>query len=263
MKKLLFLLLFPLLTFGQFNPIFFAGSVKKSPLLSNLAAYYKFDNSLIDATGFSPTGIETGIDYVSGKTGNAARFDSPTDRITMADNINFSFTDNVNDIPFSINMWVYFTGFSSTSNTLINKRGTATPGGEWEVSVNGSRLSFAKMDQNGNTIYQYIQSPLSLFSLNTWYNITVTDDGTKTVAGMKMYINSILITTINSSSGVYTGMIDSTSQVRFGLASYSTSAANTAHQGYIEDVGIWKNRVLTQSEINYLYNSGAGRTYPF
>lgn len=233
------------------------------PILKNLIAYYKFDNNATDSSGLCPNGTETGIDYVSGKTGNAARFNSASDRIDVADTDNLSFTDNVNDIPFSINMWVYFTGFSSSLNVLINKRGTASAGGEWEISYQGGRLSFAKMNQNGNTIYQYIQSTINPFSLNTWYNITFTDDGTKTVAGMKMYINSVLNASINSSSGTYVGMLNSTSLVRFGLPSFVTSAANSAHQGYIEDVGIWKNRVLTQSDIDYLYNSGNGRTYPF
>jgi len=264
MKNFLFILLLPCFCTGQFNPIFFgSGNAKPiNPGNTNLIAYYKLDNDAVDATGLSPNGTATGIDYVAGKTGNAARFNAGTDRIDIADTDNLSFTDGVNDLPFSVSVWVYFTAFSGNTNTIISKRGTTTDV-EWQLlyfDVSG-KLQFQKYSGGGNVISQGIKAFNAV--LNTWYHIVVTDDGSKTFAGMRVYVNGILQVSTDISSGVYAGMANGTSITRFGLNSFSLTDPTRAHQGYLEDIGIWRGRVLTLSEIKYLYNNGSGKTYPF
>lgn len=269
MKKILFLLLFPLICFGQLNPILFNSGIpisglKTNPTNTDLVAYYNLDSNTNDQTGLSPNGVATGIDYVAGKTGTCARFDSGTDKIVIADSDNLSFTSGGGvDLPFSISMWVYFTGFNSVGNWLINKRETVSQIGEWQIVYSGSRLIFQKYGSI-DTTYQAIQTGTNPFSLNSWYFITCTDDGSKTNAGMKIYINSFLKTVISSNNGTYTGMINSNKETVIGLINNS-GVANpaTAHLGYIEDVAIWKNKVLTQAEINYLYNANRANIYPF
>jgi len=231
-------------------------------LNKNLVAYYKLNSSTTDSLGLSPTGTAIGVDYVAGKTGNAARFDAATDRIDIVDTTNMSFTDGTIDIPFSISLWVYFVGFNSIGNWLINKRNAVSGGDEWQIEYYQNRIQFNKFDKANNTILQSVGTPTSSLSLNTWYNITVTDDGSKTVGGINIYINSTPQTLTNLSSGIYSGMNNGTAITRIGLNAWDLTTPTTAHQGYIEDVGIWKNRVLTQQDIDYLYNSGNGRTYP-
>jgi len=255
----------------MFNSILFntgipMSSPKTNPTNTDLVAYYNLDSNTNDQTGLSPNGVATGIDYVAGKTGTCARFNLGTDRITIADSNNLSFTNGSGtDIPFSISMWVYFTGFNSTGNWFINKR-DAEPTvniSEWQFIYANSRLSFTKFDST-SVISQGVSTDVNPFSLNAWYFITFTDDGSKTNAGMKIYINSFLKTVINNNNGTYIGMSNTNKNTTIGVLS-STTAPNiaTAHQGYIEDVGIWKNKVLTQAEINYLYNANRANIYPF
>jgi len=238
-----------------------------STMLDNIVASYTLNSVLTDATGLSPTATMVGITYIAGKTGNAAVFNAVTDLIDIADTPNLSFTDGVgNDIAMSMNLWVYFTGFSPTGNWLFNKRGNTDTDQEWQLVYNTatSRLNFTKKDRvNASTANQSIASPASPFALSTWYNITITDDGTKTLAGMKMYINAVAQTTTDNSIGVYTGMPNTTSIARMGQASFAVNDPAFAHQGYLEDVSVWKGKVLSQAEITHIYNNGVGKTYPF
>jgi len=248
----------------MFNPIFFSG-IKSSALLTNLVAYYTLNSITSDSTGLSPTGTATGVDYVSGISGNAARFNATGDRVTIADNTNFSFTTGLgNDIPFSMSMWVYFTGFSSAFNFIINKRANTGGNDEWQLirSNSDGNLYFYKFDRTNPAIHQTIRTSSAPFSLNTWYFITITDDGTKTVAGMKMYINGTLQTVSSAGTGSYTGMPNGTSGTTIGISNWDFANSTLQHLGYVEEVAIWRNRALTQTEITYLYNSGTGRTYP-
>ncbi len=252
---------------GQFNPIFFAsGKSLISPGNTNLVAYYNLDSNTNDQTGLSPNGTPTGIDYVAGKTGNAARFNANGDIIDIADSTNLSFTNGSGiDTPFSINVWVYFTSFSSTGGWILNKR-TATSGGdEYQLVFNSqaNALFFTKFDRTSNSIAQTMQTIGSVASLNTWYMVTVTDDGSKTFAGMKMYINASLRPVTDTSAGTYTGMNNGSAIFRLGNSAWAAPTAPLQFLGYLEDVGIWKNKVLSQGDISYLYNYGNGKTYPF
>lgn len=248
----------------MFNPAFFFNSAS-SNLSKNLLAYYKFENNVIDSTGLSPAATSTGVDYVVGKVNNAVRFDSSTDRVDIPDSNNFSFITTPGiDVPFTISMWVYFTAFSSLANFLINKRTNSAGNDEWQFfrrNIDGA-LAFIKYDRVNNAIFQGVATSTVPFSLNTWYHVVITDDGTKTNAGMNLYINSIQQTKINVNAGTYTGMPNGTGITRIGLNSWNLTEPTVAHQGYIDECCVWKNRELTQSEINYLYNSGNGRTYP-
>lgn len=236
-------------------------------MTANIACSYTMANSLVDATGICPALTGSGVIYVAGVNGvanTAAKYDNPNDRLDVANTVNLSFTNGTNDIPFSINMWVLFTGYSSVGNWLISKRGAGGAGNlEYQLLYNTAtnKLSFQKFDKINEAIKQVIGSPVSPFALNTWYNITITDNGTGTFAGMKMYINGVLQTiTDDSVGGVYTGMLLGNSIIRFGQAAWALDPSS-AHQGNLEDISVWR-RELTQAEATYLAFA-TGRTYPF
>lgn len=246
------------------NQIFFYEAGGANRLITDLVAYYKFENDVIDSTGIMPLATATGTDFISGKVGNAIRFNATTDRVDIPDTSNLSFTNGSGtDIPFSISMWVFFTGFSVIGNWLINKRNDAG-GDEWQffISQPNRVLKFYKFDRTTNSSFQGVATPISLFSLNTWYHIVFTDDGSKTNSGMKIYVNGVSQTLTNDNSGTYTGMLNGTAITRMGLNAWNLITPNAAHQGYLDESSIWKNRVINQSEVTYLYNNGFGRTYP-
>lgn len=249
----------------MFNPIFFNSGIPLiNPGNTNLVAYYNLDSNTNDQTGLSPNGTPTGIDYVAGKTGNAARFDAGTDKILVADSNNFSFTSGGGaDIPFSISFWVYIVAYNTTGNWIISKRDVYNISllDEWQIAVSGKQLYFMKLSDLTN--YQGVFTTSQLLE-NKWYFVTVTDNGTKTNSGMKISVQGNNMGVSNYNLGTYTGMINTTCPLSIGtLYDSAVPHTDTTHFGYIEDIGVWKNRVLTQFEIAYLYRKQPLKTYPF
>jgi hypothetical protein len=230
--------------------------------LTNLVAYWAFENNANDSLGVH-NGTEVGSPtYTTGKNGQAIDFgnDGTLRYVDVADSNDFSFTDGVTDLPFSISLWVNFTSFSSIGNWILNKRGNTSGTDEWQFNYSAStgRIGFAKYSLN-NSQSQQVRSDFTP-NFNQWYYITVTDGGTGNVADMRMYVDGVLQTTkVNNS---YVRMPNGSSIVRLGTNSWNLTI-NQKHRGLLDEVTIWKNRELTSTEVTKLYNAGAGKFYPF
>ncbi|UUF16646.1 MULTISPECIES: LamG domain-containing protein [Flavobacterium] len=237
---------------------------KKYKLLNNLVAYYKFNENVAESTGLSPSGTATNTNYVTGKIGSAINF--PLSNVAYVDipnTANLSFTaGNGADIPFSISFWFYTSNFSTTGNWIINKRNNSTDV-EWQIHLTPyGAATLTKFSGGSNAVYQSAITSNGIIALNNWYHIVVTDNGSKIVSGTKIYINSISQTINDTSIGQYLGMNIGNSITRIGAANW-TLASTLRHVGYVEELGIWKNRVLNQNDVNKLYNSGNGISFPF
>ena len=237
---------------------------KKYKLVNNLVAYYKFNGNVAESTGLSPNGTATNTNYVMGKIGSAINF--PLSNLAYVDipnTANFSFTSgNGVDIPFSISFWFYASNFSTTGNWIINKRNNSADV-EWQIHLTPyGAATLTKFSGGSNAAYQSAITPNGIIALNNWYHIVVTDNGSKTVSGTKIYINSISQTINDTSIGQYLGMNIGNSTTRIGTANWTLSST-LRHVGYVEELGIWKNRVLNQDDVNKLYNSGNGISFPF
>jgi len=234
----------------------------RNPLLQKLVTHFKFNNNIADSTGFITSQTSSGIDYVSGKLGNAIRFDAQTDRVDIPANSLHSFVSGGNDIAFSINAWVYFMAFSSFGNWIVNKRTNTLGGDEWQFMTYPNKLCIYKNDKTTGGVAQSIIATTTL-STGQWYMVTATDNGSKTEAGMKLYVNGSQVATTSFSSGLYTGMTaNNVANTRIGQAAWNTNNG-TQHQGYIDSLSIWRGRELTAFEIGQLYNSGNGLDYVF
>jgi hypothetical protein len=236
-----------------------------SILLTNLVAYYAFENIANDLSGNSNNGTVIGSPtFTSGKNNLCIDFiaDDITRHVQIADSDTLSFTNGGGvDVPFTISIWVNFSSLSSVGNWLINKRTTTTGGDEWQLLYTSGLFIFNKFDRNDNGIYQGLTYNL-IPSSNTWYHLVYTDDGSKTFAGMKLYINGNLISGANGSLGTYTGMPNGTSAVILGNAAWNINP-QYKHKGKLDETAIWKNRELSALEVSELYNSGVGKFYPF
>jgi hypothetical protein len=239
-------------------------------LLPNLVAYWNFDGNGTDSVnGVTPI-LQTNVTYNNDSIlGTSAAITSATAILRYADRDDFSFVNSTNtgDVPFSISCWVFFTGFSSIGNWFINKRTITTGGDEWQFNASGAvnRLNFSKFQFNNRFISQNVQSTLNPFVLNTWYHIVATDKGTANFNDMNMYINGVNVSDVREDiGGTYTRMNNGTGRLGLFLLEQADDSrnSNTRHQGRLDEVAIWKNRELTPKEVLYLYNAGAGRTYP-
>lgn len=237
---------------------------KNKSLNKGLVAYYKFDgNSNASVGGINGTNVNSPT-FTTGKVGNAINFgnDAILKYCQFVDNDIFSFTDGSgNDIPFSVNMWVNSSSFSANSNYLLNKRLDGISGEEYQIAITATSVQFYKFGNGSGGNFKYFNFSFGLLT-NTWYHLVFTDDGTKGMTGMNVYINGIIKNPAISMTGSYSGMSNGLGLIRIGQSAHNTNV-NNKHRGLIDELGIWKNRILSQSDVNFLYNSGSGRTYPF
>lgn len=233
---------------------------KNINFLTNLVAYYPLNSNVSDFSGNNNNGTQINSPtYTSSKVSYGINFgnDDIMRHFEIVDSDDLSFTDGISDIPFSISMWVNFTSFNTVGNWLINKRGASNGTDEWQIIYYQNRLTFYKFNFNNNSIFQQISSNLSPFSLNTWYHISYTDDGSGVIGSGKLYINGIDVTSLNQNvGGIYSRMNNSNSIVKVGINAWSPLTTGLKHKGLIDEVAIWKNRELTPREVLELYNIG-------
>ena len=231
--------------------------------LEGLVAYYPLNSNANDSiNGYNGTQVGTPT-FTSGKVGNAINFGNDTTGryFDIADNNNFSFTNGTNDVPFTISLWVNFSGFGAIGNWFINKRGATIGTDEWQFIYYQNRLQFNKFQFNNNSIHQQIATTTTPFLLNTWYHICYTDSGNASVGSGKLYINGVTNVAINQNvGGTYTRMNNGTMITRIGHASFGLLPSNGKHRGSIDELAIWKNRELTATEVLELYNKGNAGT---
>lgn len=89
------------------------------------------------------------------------------------------------------------------------------------------------------------QTSTAALALNTWSNVTTSYDG----ANVRIYINSVLR---GGGSITFANMTPDT---------YGTHSNYYQFNGYMDELGVWL-KAVNPGEVSYLYNNGAGRTWP-
>jgi hypothetical protein len=212
----------------------------QSPFLTNIAAYYKLDessgNAIDNVSGNN--GTVSGATYsVTGKVGTAYQF-AGTGGITLPNNSITTFGTG----SFSVNMWVYLTSLAGVGNNTALISGGSN---SFSLVIQGADASLRCQITNVAASGQ----STGLLSLNTWQMVTVTIDGTTHT--LTYYIN-----------GTSAGSV--TFNQNFSSASnlIANSTGMITPTGKLDEVGYWK-KVLSPTDITALYNLGSGKTYPF
>jgi hypothetical protein len=233
-----------------FSPI--GGAV--SPFLADLVGYYRFNSDANDFSGKNHNGTIVGSPtFSAGKVGNSIDFvnDVNLNCVTVPHTTDFNFSNGIVDTTFTISMWVRFHSLNVISNFFTKSSADTPPYSGYRFAFNGS-LFFLKYQANNLGAFRYIYSASNPFVINTWYHICYTDNG---IGNEKIYINGIEIATTKQQSGVYVTMGNNTLNANFGNANYNIANSNK-HKGLIDEAYIWKNRVLTPTEVLEVYNKG-------
>jgi hypothetical protein len=214
-----------------------------SPLLTDLAAYWKLDETSgtrFDSVGTNNLTENGSVGSTLGKIGNAATGFSTTDYLVN--------TSTVGQITGDWTATCWFrTGSDINTNQGIVCRTTTTANDvEYLLDIFSNNVRFVLSTSSG--IY-VAQTPIAT---NTTYFVASWYDGTN----INISLNDGAVTS-TAAPGIPVQLFGSELTVGLRLDDSRPFLGD-----WIDEVGIW-NRVLTSGEITQLYNGSAGLTYPF
>jgi hypothetical protein len=220
---------------------------------SGLVAGYEFNGTnaadpVADVTGNHAGTNVNGVVGEAGVIGNSYNFVNQNDMVQIPNHADFEFSDGAgNDLPFTIITRVKWA--ANGNYTMIGKTKDAN-NLEWMLyAETGHLFMFKIFDKTwGNGIKVQLQYTKPL---NEWVELSVTYDGSNSHDGLDLKINRQSVGT-KSTDGTYTGMTNTGAMVR--IAGYYSSVAGM--KGHVDSTYIFKNKVLTDSEINYVLNNG-------
>ena len=189
-------------------------------------------------------GATTGV---TGKVGNAWEFDGSNDYVQSG------FTDNLGT-QFSVSMWMQFDSISSWDAFMGKGASDSNEEfifyiGSGAQHIRGEALDDMSFEPtSGNTV-----SPSS----NTWYHITYTVDGDAGLYYVYIGDESGTPTQYQSDDTITFTNTAGTEPINIGGNTRQTSW----HDGKFDEVLVY-DKVLTQSEVNALHNSGSGTATP-
>ena len=208
---------------------------------NGLVGWWPFNGNANDESGNGNNGTNIGATLTTDRNGisNSAFYFSGASCSTRIDA-----TINTSSITagFTLSFWSLKSGAGCESPRLIEF---------WPGNNIAGYLGVAQDPGANPVIIKQITSSSTIGYLNfnyeadnVWAHYVYTNDG----ANVKMYQNGLLIITTPS-----IGNISLASNASFGRMNHP---ANDAHEGKLDDIGLW-NRALTQQEIADLYASSS------
>jgi len=232
-----------LINAGSFNP----GQEKQTTLYwvdaltDNLRAYYNFDESsgtnLPDVVGSTYNGTLNNMgdeDWVSGILGNALNFDDSDD---FVDGDMENVISDYGTASFS--MWV-----DMGTNGAILSTDLPAKNDDLAFGEDAGKFYVQRADEDTNQYYTIYTN--DAYDSGTFHHFV----GVLNSSGMFLFVDGVVQ---NDHNSFYEA---STNQVGWKFSKPNLWG------GTVDEVGIW-DRSLTLSEIQELYNSGVGLTYPF
>jgi len=221
-----------------------------STLWNNLLAYYTGDGTPDDALGNYNGTLVNGATYGTGKINQGFSFDGVNDYVNLGNNLDFD-----GSTPFSISTWVYVN--TSKQQAIISKESAGNNFTGYIAQIQSSNQVLFYFGSNyGGGDYLSCQTTNTL-TTNTWQMVTITYDGSKSVAGINIFLNGVS-STLSIFRNTLVGSTSNSINTNIGAA--VSSGAARYFNGLLDEVGIW-DRELSESEVTELYNSGNGKQY--
>lgn len=219
-------------------------------LRQGLVAYWTLEESsgsrIGSIEGLSLTDNNT-VTQQDGKRGKCAEFVlANTEYLSIATNA----TVQLNTGSWTISCWAYLADATTTSFGGPLGKGSSTLR-EYEIYYGHTTDQWHAVVGDGGTGSADATSTVTVTS-GTWFHILAYHDKPNKRVSIRVNLESEK----TASSAAFTAA-DGTSEFRIGR-----SGQGALMTGRVDEVGIWK-RLLTSEEHSWLYNNGAGRTYPF
>lgn len=221
-------------------------------------SYYNAENDYLDELGVSNFTSSDNLTYTTGIIGNAFEFNGTNAAVdgafgTLAHN-------GTNETPFSLNIWFWSDNLVNARYLACSQR-NASSAWNWHIwYIAASSRMVLRLRDHTNNVFMPVGG---VVSSSAWNMITYVYDGVPAVGCLKCYVNGAFYES-NSTTAGYVSNTASTG-TPLTLAGYKPGGAapTTCLDCLIDAVGVWRNYQLTADEVAYLYNSGAGRQYPF
>jgi hypothetical protein len=191
--------------------------------------------------------------WVAGKLNSALQFNGANQYVNFT---NISVGDFERNQSFSTEFWF------KTSNTgtqiFISKMAPSGNYNGWEVWYEGTSTNRMYFDLFNNAASNAIRVYFinSTISDNAWHHLIVTYDGSSSATGVKFYYDGALKSTIASSDSL---SLSTSTSAPFQISGRGNGATGTT--GILDEIVIY-NKVLSQSDITFRYNNGAGTENP-
>lgn len=204
-------------------------------------AWYKTDEnsgvSANDTSGNNLTGTLTnGPIWISGKNGQALKFDGSNDSVNINDNDVLDFTTAV-----TLEAWIKPDSPSPEQQIISKTNGSCAD--SWWLGLNSSKFTFVHKRQADCNPNQYVET--STINANQWYHVVGVFDGSTSY----IYLNGKLEAS-NSTSPE--SIIANTTRLTLGARGDDT----LYFKGLLDNVRIY-NYARTPAQIAYDYNRGA------
>lgn len=218
-----------------------------APTLYGGVAYWKLDESsgnAADSVG-SNTGTNTDVTYDTGKINNAGVFNGSSSKFVLPNlNVSGSSARSIScwikpDVVNSLDT-IFASGVSATMNNFDLFIGQST--GSVYLSFNGGDVGTGNVLTAGN--YYHI--------------VAVFDGGVQSLSTCHIYLNGVeqSLTQYGTS-----GQTVNTTNSNYAIGTDPVTAGRY-FDGQIDEACIF-NRALSSTEVTELYNSGAGKQYPW
>lgn len=228
---------------------------------ASLVAYYNFDETsgttIIDRVNFDKNLVlgnstlnQTGL---IGKAIIPPNYGNNVPTYYNSTGADFRFIES-----FSVNQWIKNNGINNNELTSNFSRDTGNKyKGWWTVFVNTNKFS-ARIANGGTGMACQTDASTSFPDDGEFHMVTAVYN--RVSKRLLVYIDGVL----DGNTNCDTTPTYSTFS-KFSPSGWQFDALNQWQSGGLhtqDELGIW-NRALSQTEINELYNSGAGITYPF
>ena len=249
-----------LFTTGSFDEV-------TNNLINGAIAYWKLnDSSWTDSTGNGNTLTNVGgtVTNSSGIITNGAMLSGSYLRNT---DIRVSLPLTVSGW-FKVNAWPDNYPYASPIIALQNSNSTPQSGGDYQLSLNignrayGQPLGLVACFCNGWVASDY-NSTNPITNQWTFFSFSVDSSGNEILyINNKKYTGNTGTNSPEGTNPVSSWKATSFNRITIGTDGFSPYPWSSSYKLEVDEVGIW-NRVLTDLEIQTIYNSGIGKTYPF
>lgn len=207
------------------------------------------DSSLHDRDGIITTPVPySPASFSAGKLNNAFTCPGESESqsfVNCGDIANFEW-----DEPFSLDCWVNQTpGYDVTVAGKYN----ATQQKGWFLAIQEGYLLFELIGNRDTSNWLQVYSAIQI-TQGTFQHIAVTYDGSGVAAGVKFYINGVLITNSVYLDGL-AGMSIVPTSTNFCIGAILD--AGWGFIGKIDEFAVYE-KVLSQTDVDFRYNAGSG-----